>query len=127
MTPTHCVPPDATADLTYYQTSVSEVYHSPILHHVLLDLKGLEPGTTVFYSVGELGGWAGKRWQAPSSILQPHGMQASPAPSHPHTHTHHPLCPAGDEAHGWSEELSFTTLRPGFPLRLGIVGDMGQV
>ena len=48
----------------------------------------------------------------------------------PHTHTtdpHHPLCPTGDEAHGWSEELSFTTLRPGFPLRLGIVGDMGQV
>ena len=84
MTQTHCVPPDATADLTYYQTSVSEVYHSPILHHVLLDLKGLEPGTTVFYSVGELGGCAGKR-PPPSS----NRMECAPRPSHPH----HPPTP----------------------------------
>ncbi|PRW44351.1 purple acid phosphatase 23 isoform X1 [Chlorella sorokiniana] len=70
-------------NLTLNQRPAGEVYHSPILHHVLLDLKGLEPGTTVFYNVG-------------------------------------------DEAHGWSEELSFTTLRRGFPMRLGMVGDMGQ-
>lgn len=41
----------ATADLTYNQTDIAEVYHSPILHHVLL--KGLDPGSTYFYSVGE--------------------------------------------------------------------------
>ncbi|KAL4420451.1 hypothetical protein ABPG75_010107 [Micractinium tetrahymenae] len=32
----------------------------------------------------------------------------------------------GDEAHGWSEELNFTTPASGFPLRLGIIGDLGQ-
>lgn len=47
-------------------------------------------------------------------------LWGSPSPTHPPTHT-------GDEAHGWSEELSFTMPRPGFPLRLGMIGDLGQV
>ena len=41
--------------------------------------------------------------------------------------THLPPGTAGDEAHGWSEELSFTMPRPGFPLRLGMIGDLVQV
>ena len=31
----------------------------------------------------------------------------------------------GDEAHGFSEELSFTTLGTQWPLRIGIFGDLG--
>lgn len=156
-----CCPSHCLVDLTYQQKPGSEVYHSPILHHVLL--KGLELGATIYYSVGAWLAVVLEKRPSPAhrtleveqrlsaamvaplparcTLLarRPRTRTPRPPPRLPRppmfgafaSSTSPPIQPAplsqGDDAHGWSEELSFTVPRRGFPQRLGIIGDLGQV
>ena len=121
--------------------SGNTTYQSPILHHVLL--RDLDPDTTYHYAVG---GPAALRcaalccavprcavlrcaceWTTHKEMFLPPEPGTS-APSPP-TDPPPPAAPTrrlppGDEAHGFSEELSFRTLG-GYPLRIGVIGDLG--